>query len=120
VYTQIASFVTLLRQLDLNNTAAVLLEESALKKEKNVELDVQEILRDTRIGERERRNAVENYCKYSIQNYLREGRVDEALQVFEVIVPLHCPHKIAEFSLLFAEMQNGGERGVSLLLESFL
>lgn len=97
--------MTLLQQLELNNTAAVLLEESALSHEKDVELDVQEILRDGRIDERERRRAVESYCKYSIQNYLREGRIDEALQVFEVIVPLHCPHKMAEFSLLFAEGQ---------------
>lgn len=74
-----------------------------MTRDKNVEEDVNEILRESRMIERERRTAVENYCKYSIQNYLREGRVDEALQVYEVIVPLHCPYKIAEFSLLFAE-----------------
>jgi hypothetical protein len=104
----------------LDNTAKVLTEESALRREKNVEEDVAEIMRESRMSERERRSAVESYCKYSIQNYLREGRVDEALQVYEVIVPLHCPHKIAEYSLLFAETGSGAQRGVALLLESFL
>lgn len=99
---QIASFVSLLEKMELGSTAAVLLEESQLRKEKNVELDVQEILRENGPSERDRIIALENYCKYSIQNYLREGRIDEALQVYEVIVPLHCPHKITEFSLLFA------------------
>jgi hypothetical protein len=117
---QIASFLSLLQKMDLASTAAVLLEESQLTKEKNVELDVQEILRESALSERDRMLAVENYCKYSIQNYLREGRIDEALQVYELIVPLHCPHKITEFSLLFAQTSGGNERGVSLLLESLL
>jgi WD40 repeat protein len=42
------------------------------------------------------------------------------LQIYEIIVPLHCPHKIEEFSLLFAGNYENDKRGVAMLLEGFL
>lgn len=73
-------------------------------------------MKDRTASERERRNAVENYCKYSIQNYLREGKIDEALLIYEVIVPQYCPEKIEAFSLLFAENYENDHKGLSILL----
>jgi hypothetical protein len=56
-----------------------------------MDLDITEIMKERSVSEKERKLAVENYCKYSIQNYLREGKLDEALQIYEVIVPQYCP-----------------------------
>lgn len=77
-------------------------------------------MNDDNIETEQKSTAVAAFCKHCIQNYLREGKVEEALQIYEIIVPLHCPAYIDQFSLLFAEDYEHNVKNSASLLQSLL
>ena len=114
------SFSQLLHQMQLTETAAVLASEAALDAQRDIEQDVRDIEQEGSVPPEQRSAAVAAFCKLCLQNYLREGKVEEALQIYEVIVPLHCPAHIEEFSLLFAEDYEPTPKRTAALLRGLL
>ena len=106
--------------MQLTETAAVLASEAALDAQRDIEQDVRDIEQEGSVPPEQRSEAVAAFCKLCLQNYLREGKVEEALQIYEVIAPLHCPAHIEEFSLLFAEDYEPTPKRTAALLRGLL
>lgn len=118
--TQVHSVEQLLRQMQLPQSAATLVSEAALEADRDIEQDVRDITADSSLPPQQRSAAVAAFCSQCIQNLLREGRVDEALQVYEVIAPLHCPQHIDCLSLLFAQSYEPSPQSTAALLQGLM